>query len=150
MIADLQKQLGIDLSFFYEFGLFVAIYLWLRFFLFAPYLKVLLLRNYQTGGLKDEAHALDQKSQEKEALFAQKIAEARRQALQEREKILVAARANAAVALDEARHEAKSKIEAARTAAEAEANAEFDQLKSQSSGVANLFVEKLLKQKVGL
>ena len=150
MIADLQRQLGIDSSFFFQFVIFIAIYLWLQFIYFGPFLKLITKREAQSEGMAEEAKKLDEQSARLESEHQEKIAAARKQAAIEREKILAEARKSAAAVVATARDQAKAKLEGAREASASEAKKDLDGLRAQISPFASLLVEKLMKTKVGL
>jgi len=149
-LQNLQKQLGIDHTFFIQFVVFFGFYLWLRFVFFKPYLKVVLARDNQTEGLKDESMKLDTDSARKESEYAEKISVAKKKAAQEREKILAEARAQSNKLVEAARAQAKTRIEKARNEAQSQAEKDLGALKEHAGALAKVFVEKLTKARVGL
>ena len=150
MIADLQRQLGIDSSFFIQFGIFIFIFLWLRYVYFGPYLELILKREKASDGMSESAAKMEQ-----EAVLAEKesdaaMAAARKSAATEKDKILNAARAAAATDVAKAREQAKKELEAVRAVTEKEISVEMTALKQQSGAISALLVEKLTKTKVGI
>ncbi len=150
MIADLQKQLGIDSSFFYQFVIFIFIFLWLRFVYFSPFLKLILQRESQSDGLTEEAQKLNEEANRLEGLYQEALGAARRRASGERDILLAAARKKSTDLTAEARSQAKIKMETAREQAARSAENDLNGLKSQVGPISSLLVEKLMKTKVGL
>lgn len=150
MIADLQRQLGIDPSFFPQFLVFILLFLWLRAIFFQPYLAVILRRQGQSEGLADEASKLEEEASRVELEYQEALKKTRALAAVERERILVEARKEANDLVDSARHSAKAKLDTAREASARSFDADLASLKSQVGSVSALLVEKLTKTKVGL
>lgn len=150
MIADLQRQLGIDFSFFYQFVIFFLTYLWLDFVYFAPYSKLIAKRESQSGGLEEKSKELEEKTVQLEAQFSEGMTAARKEASLQKEKILAEARKAASVVVGKARDDAKKKMDSARERVTSEAKAELDSLQGQVSSFSSALVEKLLKSKVGI
>ena len=150
MITDLQQQLGIDVSFFTQFLIFLLIFVWLQLVFFKPYLELILKREGQSGGLSEEAAKLEEAAGRDEQQYRDALVAARRKASAERDRVLGEARKTANDAIAVARSQSKSKLEVARDAAIKSAEAEINSLRGQVGGVASLLVEKLTKTKVGL
>lgn len=150
MIADLQRQLGIDASFFPQFLIFVFVFLWLRFVYFKPYLALIQKRENQSEGLSDEAQRLEEESARLEQQYQDSIVSARRRAFAERDRILADARKQASETVANARQAAKSKLEQTREAAQKSYENEFASLKAHVGSVTSMLVEKLTKTRVGL
>ncbi len=150
MITDLQRQLGIDSSFFTQFLIFLLIFVWLQLVFFKPFLKLIQKRESQSGGLSEEAARLEESASRDEAQYREALTAARRKASAERDRVLGEGRRAANDAVTEARLQSKSKLEIARDSAVKSAAAEINTLKGQVGGVASLLVEKLTKTKVGL
>lgn len=150
MIADLQRQLGIDFSFFYQFVIFFVTYLWLSFVYFGPFSKLIAKRESQSGGLDEKSKELEEKTAQLEAQYVEGMAGARKEASLQREKILTEARKSASVVVGKARDDAKKKMDSTRERVAAESKAELDSLQGQVSSFSSALVEKLLKSKVGI
>jgi len=150
MIADLQKQLGIDGTLGIQLLIFVALYLWLRYAFFSPFFSILQERQKKTQGLKKEAEDLLLEAEKKEAEYGAKRREAQRKISASRDKIISTARGEAAEMLGGARKEAKSHMEASRESAQRESQNALRELEPQIKNVASLLVEKLTKERVGL
>jgi F-type H+-transporting ATPase subunit b len=150
MIQDLQRQLGIDGTFFTQFLIFLLIFTWLQFVFFKPFLQLIQRREGQSGGLSEEAAKLEETAAREEQQHAEAIVAARRRAAQERERVLAEARKSANESVAAARVQSKSKLELARDTAIGSAEAELASLRGQVGSVSSLLVEKLTKTKVGL
>ena len=150
MIQDLQRQLGIDQTFFIQFLIFLLIFTWLQIVFFKPFLQLILKRENQSGGLSEEAAKLEEVASRDEKHYSDALLVARRRAAQERDRMLGDARKAANESVAAARSQSKSKLEQARDSAVRSAEAELGALKGQVAGVASLLVEKLTKTKVGL
>lgn len=150
MLIDLQKQLGIDATIGAQMLIFFFVYVWLRFVFFGPFLSLLELRHSSTEGLREKAIGLDAEAEEKEKLYAERLAAARKAAALEREKILAAARAESSSEIERARGTSKKQIESAREKNEADAASSLKGLSSQTEELSELFVEKLTNARVGL
>jgi F0F1-type ATP synthase membrane subunit b/b' len=150
MIADLQRQLGIDFSFFYQFAIFIVIFTWLRIVYFSPYLKLILKREGQSDGLSDEAKKLEEEADRLETQALSALASARKKALIEREALLTVARKEATEITAKAKEQTKTKLDAVREAAAKSADAELASLKAQVPSMSALLVQKLMNTKVGL
>jgi F0F1-type ATP synthase membrane subunit b/b' len=150
MIADLQRQLGIDSSFFQQFFIFIVIFTWLRVIYFGPFLKLIQKREGQSEGLSDEAKKLEEESVKLEAQAQDALATARKKALAEREAILGVARKEANEIVLKSREQAKGKLDGAREAAARSADVETASLRPQASSISAMLVQKLMNTKVGL
>jgi F-type H+-transporting ATPase subunit b len=150
MIADLQRQLGIDASFFPQFLVFILLFLWLRAVFFQPYLAVIQRRQGQSDGLSDRAAKLEEEATRVELEYQAALKKTRGLAAVERERILGEARKQATESVESARRDAKLKLEQSRESSARSFEADLAGLKSQVGSIASLLVEKLTKTKVGL
>lgn len=150
MISDLQRQLGIDATFFTQFVLFLIVFLWLRFVYFSPFLKLIQKRENNSEGMSEGASKLEEESVRMESEYQERIVAARKRAVAERERILAEARKAGNDLIHQARDASKHKLDQAREAAAKESSAELANLQSQVGAVTGLLVEKLTHTKVGL
>ena len=150
MITDLQRQLGIDSSFFWQLLVFLVVFVWLRVVYFSPFLKLIQRRESQSDGLSEEAQKMEEESTRLETQYKEAMATSRKKAAGERDALLVAARKEASAVVAQARVKAKEKIEQAREGAAKSADSELAGLKSQVGAISSLLVEKLTHTKVGL
>jgi len=150
MLADLQRQLGIDSTFFHQLVIFLLAYLLMRFFYFGPYLKLIQKRENQSDGLSDEAKKLEEEAASMEGQYQASLSAARKKAQAEREAMLAAVRKLNADEVAEARNQGKSKLEQGREAATRSSASELANLKAQAGPISATLVEKLMNNKVGL
>lgn len=150
MITDLQRQLGIDATFFTQFVLFLVVFLWLRFVYFSPFLKLIQKRENNSEGMSEGASKLEEESLRMETEYHERIVAARKRAVAAREQVLADARKSGNDLIHKARDASKQKLDQAREAAAKESSAELANLQSQVGAVTGLLVEKLTHTKVGL
>lgn len=150
MIPELQRQLGIDSSFFIQFAIFVFIFLWLRVVFFKPYLALIQKRDSQSDGLVDEGQRLEEEAIRMEEERASTLNAAKKVAAQNKDNVLAHARQQAGEIVTKARNEAKTKLEQARESTEKGVESELSSLKSQVADLSKMLVEKLTKTQVGL
>lgn len=150
MLADILKQLGIDDTLWIQLGIFTFLYLFLRFFFFGPFLKLIELRERESTGVEKDAEELVKKAATSEADYQAKMAAVRKQAKDTADQILSQAKTEASKKVSSARAEAKSKIEAGREQLAKETVDGSAAVSGQVDSVATIFVEKILSAKVGL
>jgi len=150
MIADLQQQIGIDSSFYPQIIIFIFVFLWLRFFFFAPFLRLINKREGQSEGLSEDAQKLEEESALLEAQYQEVLSGARKRAYAEREVLLVAARKEGTEQVAASREKAKIKLEQARASAVKSSEVELAGLESQVAPISAMLVDKLMNTKVGL
>jgi F0F1-type ATP synthase membrane subunit b/b' len=150
MISDLQRQLGIDASFFTQFALFLVVFIWLRFVYFSPFLKLIQRRENSSEGMSEGAAKLEEESLRLETEYRERIMAARKLASAERERILAEARKAGNDVIHVARDASKQRLDQARVAAAKESSAELATLQALVGAVTGLLVEKLTHTKVGL
>jgi F-type H+-transporting ATPase subunit b len=150
MIYDLQRQLGIDASFFTQLLIFLVVFTWMQVVYFRPFLKLIQKREGQSGGLSTEAVKLEEAAARAEQDYSAALIAVRKKAALERERVLLDARNQANTVVGAARSAAKTKLEQARESAQRSAEAELASLRSQVSSVSGMLVEKLTSKKVGL
>lgn len=148
-LAKVPGELGIDSTLYVQFLLFLFIYIWLRFVFFGPFLKLIESRESSTEGAKELAVKLNAEAAEKEALYAERISNTRKQAAVAKDKILQDARVQAAAIVDAARKKAKERVEQGREQLESGIAADQKNMLAQADAVAKMFVEKLAFGKVG-
>jgi F-type H+-transporting ATPase subunit b len=150
MIYDLQRQLGIDASFFTQLLIFLVIFTWMQVVYFRPFLKLIQKREGQSGGLSTEAVKLEESAARAEQEYSSALIAVRKKAAIDRERVLLDARAQANSVVGAARAASKAKLEQARETAQRSAEAELVTLRAQVSSVSGALVEKLTSKKVGL
>jgi F-type H+-transporting ATPase subunit b len=150
MITDLQHQLGIDSSFFWQFLIFFAAFIILRATFFGPYLKLIERREGQSGGLSEEARKLEEEASRLEKEYENSAVAMRKRAFAEREALLTAARKESTVVVAAAREKAKARMDLARETTAKDYEAELASLKSQVGPVSSLLADRLAQTKVGI
>ncbi|MGZ3693362.1 MAG: ATP synthase F0 subunit B [Bdellovibrionota bacterium] len=150
MISDLQRQLGIDVTFFTQFVLFLIVFLWLRFVYFSPFLRLIQKREGQSDGLSEGAAKLEEESTRLENDYRERLIAARKRVAAEREQVLADARKQGNDLIAKARGEGKEKLDQSREQSQKEADTELANLQAQVGGVTALLMEKLTHSKVGL
>jgi F-type H+-transporting ATPase subunit b len=150
MIADLQQQLGIDSTFFPQIVLFAFVFVWMKFFFFAPYLKLITKREEASQGRSEEAQRLEEEAVRLSGQYQEVLSAARKKAFAEREALLATARKLGSDQVSAAREEAKVKLDQAREASEKSSEAELSGLRGQVGSISGLLVDKLMNTKVGL
>lgn len=119
------QQLGINGTFFIQFGLFVFVITFLSLYVFAPYTKAVEEREKQTKGSQDEAVELEKHTIELHSQYEVKAREVhgqiqdvyrqmRAEAGQEYEKTIQAARGESEKFVEQVRAQVKSSVAAAR------------------------------------
>lgn len=150
MLADLQKQLGIDATLGVQFVTFFVVYLWLRFVFFGPYLRLQEARKQSTSGLKDEAASLEEQAEKAENAYRDGILAARKEAAASRDRLVQEAHGKAAAVVDGARKEMKLKMDGSRDLMARQSAQGLAELDGQVEALGVLVVEKLTSAKVGL
>lgn len=150
MITDLQRQLGIDDTFFIQFVLFLIVFLWLRFVYFSPFLRLIQKREGQSEGMSEGAGKMEEEATRLENEYRERIVAARKRAAAEREVVLAGARKEGNDLIAKSRDASKAKLDQNRELAAKESAAELASLQSQVGAVTGLLVEKLMHTKVGL
>lgn len=150
MISDLQRQLGIDASFFPQLVLFLIIFLWLRFVYFSPFLALILKREGQSDGLSEGATKMEEEAARLENEYHERQIAARKRIAAEREAVLAAARQEGNDWIAKSRDAGKAKLDSSRESAAKDAAKELTALQAQVGSVTGMLVEKLTHTKVGL
>jgi len=150
MIYDLQRQLGIDASFFKQLVIFLVIFTWMQAVYFRPFLKLIQRRASQSGGLSSAAVGLEQEALRAEAEYGASMSAARKKAAVERERLLLEAREQANEIVGVARAQAKTKLDQARESNLHASELELSAMRTHVGEVSAMLVEKLTKTKVGI
>jgi F-type H+-transporting ATPase subunit b len=79
--------IDLDGTFFLQFGIFVALFLFLRAVVFRPVLAVLEAREHATDGARDEARDLEARAKEKLAAFESEMTKAKVELAAERDRL---------------------------------------------------------------
>ncbi len=143
-VANLLSSLGVNDTYYVEFGLFLAVYLTLKYVLFGPYFAAYNQRNDRTVGQTELAERFVNETRELEERFSK-----RAQEVNERFKaVFDKSRSEAMKEYDrmigEARTKAKSLVEDTRQRIGTEMETARKQLSSEVGAVSQLINHKLI------
>lgn len=124
-VIEILTSLGIDATFYYQFGIFFVAFLSMSWIVFKPYLRAYDERVYRTIGGQEEAESLLKEAAEKESLYGQKakklngeikeiFADQNAKAKKEIEQILAVAKKEADAQTEEARKDLEVSVRSAR------------------------------------
>lgn len=141
---DLLISLGVNQTLAYQFGIFLVVYLALKYVLFAPYFQAYNERNERTVGKTElaerfvaETHELEQtyalKAQEVNERYKSVYDRTRSEAVKEYDRLIGEARTQGKKLIDEARNQAQKEMASARS-----------QLAQEISGISQLINHKLI------
>jgi F0F1-type ATP synthase membrane subunit b/b' len=148
MLANILKQLGINETLWIQLGVFIALFIFLKVVFFGPFLRLIELREKETGGTEKDAAEINARAATQEAEYQSKISAAKKHSREAAEVILAKAKNDAAVRVAKAREESKTKIETGRAALDSEDTLNNKDLQSNVDGLASTIVAKLMKTKV--
>ncbi len=140
----LLMSLGVNQTLFFQFGIFVAVFVVLKYVLFVPYFAAFNKRNEATVGQTELAERYLSETKALEEAFAQKA-----QAANEKYRAVYdQIRADTVKEYDrlvsDARARAKTRTDAARKKIEADMQTARTQLTKEIPGVSQLIVQKLI------
>jgi F-type H+-transporting ATPase subunit b len=142
-------MISLDISVLYQIVIFLALWLILSKVLFRPYLNLLDERERRTAGARHDSSELEHEGARLKAEYEEKMAQARvagtvakdaivQEGRQEREKLLLQAREEAALTLESARREVQRQLDRERAL-----------LATEVAEVAHDMVSKILGRRVG-
>lgn len=136
--GDAHPLMDIDWTIFLQFGVFVALFVVAKAFLFTPYLKLRERREQGIDGARAEAHRMSAEADAKLADYESKLKAARAKAAEEQRSIRAAAAAHEQEVTEQARNttqaawnEAQANVGRDVTAARADLLARADALAKQ-------------------
>ena len=138
------QQLGLDQSFFYQFGLVVVTFLIVSQAYFAPFLKLQKSRHDRLVKDKEAAAALVSQAEAKLEEYKRTLSQERQAARQAYEDVIADAKKQESEILNAARAEAKKITQEAIETATGERDELARQLESEVEGMAQKISEKLL------
>ncbi len=106
-MAGIISQLGIDQTFYFEFAVFVAIFLIIPTLFFKPFLKLIETRHEKTVADRERAEELVKQANAKLEEFRTRMVEERTRARAEHERVITEVKAEEAKIIGVARDEAK-------------------------------------------
>jgi len=145
-VAAILEQLGIDSTFFIEFGVFFVLFAFLAKAYFGPFLKLLQERHARTVQDREAAQTIMSQAEQKFSEYQAKISDARQKARAEMEEALRQGRAEEHAALSGARDEAKKITQAALAEVEAERARLKAAIETDAESLARAIVERLMSQ----
>ena len=144
----LLDQLGLDKTFFIEFALIAALFLFLSKVYFKPFLKLFEARHKKTVEDREAAEKLLAEAHSRLEEYKRVLAEERTSARREYEALLLEARKQESQLLAEAREEAKKITQEAADSANRQREQLRKQLEKDVESIAQTISESLLSRKV--
>ena len=111
-MAEILAQLGIDQTFYYEFAIFVVIFMVIPPLFFKPFLKLIETRHQKTVADRDRAEELVKQANSKLEEFRTRMNEERVRARAEHERVIAEVKSEEVKILGLAREEAKKVTQA--------------------------------------
>lgn len=143
-MLEIFRQLGIDSSFFVQLGVFIATLMLLSRIFFNPFLRLIENRYKRTTQDREAAQKLMQQAENKLQEYQRLMGEARAEAQKNFEQVLKDARQHETQALHQAREEAKKITQEAAQEAAQEAEKIREKLRADVKTLATELSEKLL------
>lgn len=148
-MADILKQLGINSSFFIQFGLFFVLFLIISQTYFKPFLKLIELRHKRTVSDREAAEQLMAQAQAKLDEYQRRLAAERAAIRSDADALMAAAKKEEASILASAREEAKKITQEAADAVEKQRTEIRAKLNSDVEAFANQVSDALLARRGG-
>jgi len=136
--------LSIDQSILFQIVLFLALWMFLRKFLFEPYLAVMQQRTQRSEGAVKEAQQVRADAESIEGRYKAQLAETRTGTMQQVDTVYRAAEEQAKTLTDAGRAEANQTLATLRTSLQQEIAAARQELESRAPEFARTIAEKLL------
>lgn len=140
--------IDIDGTVLVQFAIFVLLYIILRKFLFAPYLRMRAERASHIEGAEKKAHDLEHRREALDAEYQQRMQKARSSAEDERMKMQAEGRARETELLSQARGRAQERISETQKRIAAQVAAAQAELEKQAEPLAHQIAGKLLGREV--
>lgn len=137
-------MLSIDQSILFQIVFFLALWMFLRKFLFEPHLAVMQQRTQRSEGAVKEAQQVRADAESIEGRYKAQLAEARTGTMQQVDTVYRAAEEQAKAVTDGARAEANQTLATMRTSLQQEIAAARQELESRAPEFARTITEKLL------
>ena len=144
-MADIIRQLGIDSTFFVQFGVICVAFLLLSQVYFKPFLKIIELRHRRTVEDREAAEKLMVEADRKLQEYQSRIAGERETLRQHAEEILAKARSEEARLIASAREEAKKVTQEAMDAVEKQRSDLRNRLAQDVESFAQQIADTLVK-----
>lgn len=140
--------IDLDGTLLIQFGLFVLMYLLLRYVLFAPYLRMRAERDRGISGAREEAHKMEARAQAIVADYDAKLGRAKLRGAEERARVRAEAAVRERQILGAARDEAGRAIAEARGKISGDAQAARVRLEAEAQALARAMAKKILGREV--
>lgn len=140
--------MDLDLTFVVQLGLVLTTLLFVGNVLLKPMLQVIELREKSIGGAKHESEALIKTAESKEIELREAMDGTRRAAMDERARLIAAARTAERQLLDSARANAQAKVDQARGKLQSQRAEVEVKLKAMSQDLAKVVASKMLAREV--
>jgi F0F1-type ATP synthase membrane subunit b/b' len=140
--------IDIDGTVLLQFGLFVLLYILLRYVLFAPYLRMRADRDRGIAGARNQAHEMEAKARAIVTDYDAKLGRAKQRGADERARVRSEAAARERQILGAARDEAGKALEQARARVADDAKTARAQLEAQSAALARTIAKKIIGREV--
>ena len=137
-------MLSIDQSILFQVVLFLALWMFLRKFLFEPHLAVIHQRTQRSEGALKEAQQVRADAESIESRYKVQLAETRTGTMQQIDTVYRTAEDEAKAITDAARAEADQTLVTLRTSLQQEVASARQELESRTSEFARTITEKLL------
>ena len=131
-----------------QFGLFVVMYILLRYVLFAPYLRMRADRDRGISGARDEAHKMEERARAIVTDYDARLGRAKQRGADERARVRSEAAARERQILGAARDEAGKSLDEARGKISGDAKTARAQLEAQSQALARTMAKKIIGREV--
>lgn len=145
-MAEILAQLGIDQTFYYQFAVFVAIFLIIPSLFFKPFQKLLEARHQKTVADRERAEELVKQANAKLEEFRTRMTAERTRARAEHERVIAEVKAEEAKILGTAREEAKKITQASLETIQNQATQLKRSLEADVEGLAIQISDMLTKR----
>ncbi len=143
-IAGGGLSIDLDVTLFFQMGLFIFLWLFLTATVFRPYLAARREREHQTDGTKAEASTLRQEVETGVAELEARLAEARQVATKRRTALVKSGATQADTLISTARDESSLVLENAHVALDKEVVAAKKELTPHANGLSVAIAERIL------
>jgi F-type H+-transporting ATPase subunit b len=140
--------IDLDGTIFLQFGLFLVMYIVLRYVLFAPYLRMRAERSKGIEGARHEAHKMEAQARAAVTDYDAKLGRAKQRGAEERARVRSEAALRERQILGAARDEAQRSVDQARARITSEAESARAQLDAQAQALARGMAKKIIGREV--
>lgn len=148
MVAAGGSLIDLDATLFIQLGIFLLVFILLRFLLFRPVIQLIEKRREVTTGKKEEAEKFERDSEKLQAEFDKQMAEIRAAAGAEKDRIIEQARRQERDLLVKAREDARAIVEEAKADANAQAAVAREEIRGEIDGLVSAVASRILGREV--